>query len=479
MNNTRRRLHKSALALSLAAILTVGNAFVPAHATPANFDRDPNPIDLGYMDFPMSRQDSDFIANQLDPVQLHLPKQTGERPAYDDFFRPRINVDPWFFDDQAEAVKHELGDVIDVRESIYGQVWYPASRSYQFRYRSTDSRGYPMIASAILVVPPHATPNKNVFVWAQPINAVGADCGVVAAMNRPSWGTIDTFAAVGILPALRAGHPVLLPDSTGPRNSYVINRLSSHVILDGIRMTRKQREFQLDKSKFVVMGISHGGLQTGYTAAEQPYYAPELKNVITRFVIHEGAPDLLKLAQSFGLYGNMANYPTIYGSFFISYLIAAAREYGDQLPYFKDWLTEDGVKELKKQRSTCLPWSTAMGVGVRLPELFKDGFYESKTFRTLMQIAKDNSLIYYPGVPQVPTLLVHGTADTILYQHKEDSYLAEKWCKAGANVGYQEIPLGDHGTTIAASAPYVVQVVSDGLNEKPAPNQCGKKIRFR
>lgn len=382
------------------------------------------------------------------------------------------------FDDPAAAAQHDLGDVIEVRESLYGQVWYPASRSYQFRYRSTDSRGYPMVASAILVIPPQATPDKNVFVWAQPINAVSADCGIVAAMNRPSWGTIDTVVVAAILPALAAGHPVLLPDSTGPRNSYAINRLSSHVILDAIRMTRKQREFQLDKSKFVVLGISHGGLQMGYAAAEQPYYAPELTNAITRFVVHEGAPDLIKLAQSFGLYGNLSTYPAIYGSFFMGYLISTAREYSDKLPHFKNWLTKEGMRQLKQQRSTCLPWSTSMGVGVHLPKLFKDGFYKSKTFRTLLQIAKDNSLIYYPGVPRVPTLFVHGTADTILYQHKEDSYLAGKWCAASANVGHQEIPLGDHGTTIAASAPYVMHVVSDGLKEKPAPNQCGKKIRY-
>ena len=48
------------------------------------------------MKFPMSGQDSESIANQLDPVKLRLPEQTGKRPGYDDFFRPRINVDPWF-----------------------------------------------------------------------------------------------------------------------------------------------------------------------------------------------------------------------------------------------------------------------------------------------------------------------------------------------------------------------------------------------
>lgn len=155
----------------------------------------------------MSRQDSESIANQLDPVKLRLPEQTGKRPGYDDFFRPRINVDPWFFDDPAAAAQHDLGDVIEVRESLYGQVWYPASRSYQFRYRSTDSRGYPMVASAILVIPPQATPDKNVFVWAQPINAVSADCGIVAAMNRPSWGTIDTVVVAAILPRWQRATP--------------------------------------------------------------------------------------------------------------------------------------------------------------------------------------------------------------------------------------------------------------------------------
>lgn len=476
MFDTRRRFQKSAVALSLVAVLTAGMGLSPANATPANFDRDPNPIDLGYMDFPMSRQDSDFIANQLDPVDLYLPEKTGERPGYSDFFRPRINVDPWFFDDPVKAAEYELGDVIETRESLYGQVWYPGSRNIQIRYRSTDSRGYPMIASALLVIPPHATPNSNVFVWAQPINAVGADCGVVAAMNRPSWGSFDTLAGVGAVPALAAGFPVLLPDSTGPRNSYVINRLSSHVILDGIRMTRKQTEFQLNDSKFVVLGISHGGLQVGYTAAEQPYYAPELTDVINRFVIHEGAPDLIKLAQSFGLYGNMAEYPAFYGGFFISYLISAAREYGDKVPYFEQWLTDYGREQLKKHRSLCLPFNTVAGAGVRLPEFFKEGFYESKTFRTLMQVAKDNSLMYYPGTPKVPTMFVHGTTDGILYQHKDDKFLWNKWCDAGANVGYLEIPFGTHFTTIRRSVPQITSFLVAGLKEEPAENMCGKVL---
>jgi len=46
------------------------------------------------MDFPTSRQDSDFIANQLDPVDLYLPEKTGERPGYSDFSVPALTLTP-------------------------------------------------------------------------------------------------------------------------------------------------------------------------------------------------------------------------------------------------------------------------------------------------------------------------------------------------------------------------------------------------
>ncbi|MCP6407001.1 hypothetical protein NL481_28795, partial [Klebsiella pneumoniae] len=74
----------------------------------------------------------------------------------------------------------------------------------------------------------------------------------------------------------------------GANNIYAINRVASHVILDSMRMVHEQHDFPLAKSHFVSLGASHGGMMTGYTAAEQPYYAPDLTAYVNQFVVNEG-----------------------------------------------------------------------------------------------------------------------------------------------------------------------------------------------
>lgn len=476
MVGNRRQPLVVALALALVAVLTIGFGVNVASADPLARDRDPKPLNLGNPGLSMTREESQFIAKQLKPVRRHLPKLKAPRPTYPDMYRPRVNVDPWLADNPARAQRYKLGDVIDVRQSLYSQIGFPGVRTYQIRFRSTDSRGYPMIASALLMIPLLATPNKNVFVWNQPINGSGADCGVTAALNRPSTGNFDTIMTELVTPVLQLGYPVLMPDGMGPRNSYAINRMSSHVVLDAMRMVHKQKKFELSKSKFVVMGISHGGLMTGYAAMEQGAYAPELTKYINQFIVHEGAPDLIKMAHQFGLFGHLSKVPSPYGGFFISFLTGAVREYADKVPLYTEWMNEWGRTNFKVHRSTCLPFNLQLGFGQMIPTYFKDGFMESKTFRNMMQIAKDNSMIYYPGLPKVPVLLIHGSADEIIYQHKDDRYMFEKWCRAGVNAVYQEIPLGDHFTTVALSSPRVIVQVLLSLNDVPQIPMCGGKV---
>lgn len=476
MTGSRRTLLTITTSLTLVAALAVGMGVSVADANSLTNDIETHPINLGDMHFPMSRSDSQFIANQLQPVKRQQPELKTPRPGYSDFFSPNINVDPWLADNPVRAARYRKGDVIDIRESDHTQLWFPGVKGYQVLFRSTDSRGYPMIASAMLMIPPKATPNKNVLVWNQPINASGADCGIVASMNRPSTGFLNTPLVKNISPALRAGYPVLMPDGMGPRNAYAINRLASHIILDAMRMVHKQQKFELSKSKFVVIGISHGGLMTGYAAVEQGAYAPELTRYINQFIIHEGAPDLIKLAQNFGLYGDLGKFPTPWGGFLTSYFIGAVRENGDLLRLHEAWLNESGRRAYRAHSSMCLPWNLFAGMGSSIPTYYKDGYMRSKTFRTMMQIAKDNSMIYFPGMPKVPVMLLHGTTDQILYLHKEDEYLFNKWCKAGVNAVYQEIPLGDHFSTIGLSAPRVIYRIMQALENIPQKSGCGGKI---
>lgn len=216
-------------------------------------------------------------------------------------------------------------------------------------------------------------------------------------------------------------------------------------------MVHQQHDFPLQQSHFVSMGISHGGLQTGYTAVEQPNYAPELAPYIEQYIVNEGAPDFIKLAHSMGLYGQVSNVPSAWGGFLVSFLIGMMREYGDLLPHMEQWLTPYGKKLIKANRNLCMPFTLAAGGGGIFKYLVKDGFFRSKTFKTALRIAKDSSSFYNPTIPTSPILLVHGKFDGILYQAEQDEVLWQRYCNAGANAVYEKIPFTGHMMTPGVS----------------------------
>ena len=215
---------------------------------------------------------------------------------------------------------------------------------------------------------------------------------------------------------------------------------------------------------------------TGYTAAEQPYYAPDLTAYVNQFVVNEGAPDLIKLAHSFGLYGELQNAPSVYGSFLMSFVVGAAREYPDLLPHLYQWFTPYGKAVVKGNRSICTPLTFAVGPGVPIKNIVKEGFFASQTFKNMLQIAKYSSSFYYPGTPKVPTLLIHGALDEILFQADQDKALWQRYCKAGSNVVYEQVPGTGHFITPAVSFPrMVIQSVKSLEGNHQTPN-CSNPV---
>lgn len=440
----------------LAAVLVAGSGVAVAHAS--GFDVAKKPLDLGHTDVPMTIAQSEYIAHQLRPVPYKVKLKKAAHPAMPNWVKSDLPDDPFMRDDALHYVRkgYKQGQVIRKRKSLWSQAYYPGSRSIQYAFVSYDSRGYPMTATATLVVPPHAKPNASVLQWNQFINSSGPKCKVTTQLNQPnSWGIVNNPIQM-MVAALLLGHPVLLTDAEGPRNSYAINRLASHVLLDSMRMVHQQKDFPLHKSHFVALGVSHGGLQTGYAAAEQPYYAPELTSYIDQFIVNEGAPDFIKLAHSMGLYGDLSAAPSPYGGFLVSFLIGAIREYPDIVPRMDYWLTSYGKALIAANRNVCMPFTLAAGGAGMMRYIVKDGFFRSQTFKDMMQIAKDSSSFYYPGNPKVPTLLIHGKLDEILYQADQDKALWQRYCQAGTNTVYQQVPLSGHFITPGVSFPRMV-----------------------
>lgn len=477
MSYKGRRIGHTALSLCVTVALTAGVGCGVASAT--TFDAAKKPLDLGETQVGMTIEQSEYIAHQLKPVPLKLKLKKGPRPPIPEWAKSRVKPKGFFANDAWHYVRKgfRAGHVMRKREARWVKGYFPiAARGVQYAYVSYDSRGYPMTATATLVIPHNLKPNANVMEYNQFINSSGPNCSVTTQLNQLlSWGMMtSTVQMIGV--ALALGYPVLLPDGDGANNIYAINRVTSHVILDSMRMVHQQHDFPLAQSHFVSLGASHGGMMTGYAATEQPYYAPDLTSYINQFIVNEGAPNLIKLAHSFGLYGERQNAPSAYGSFLMSFVVGAAREYPDLLPHLEQWLTPYGKALIMGNRSICTPLTFAVGPGVPIKNIVKEGFLQSQTFKTMMQIAKYSSSFYYPGNPKVPTLLIHGTLDEILYQAEQDKALWQRYCKAGVNVVYEQVPGTGHFITPAVSFPRMVVQSASSLAGRVQTPRCDNPV---
>lgn len=468
LTRTSRITISLAVVLGLVIPMGVGLAVADVNIT----DRDPHPLRMPQITTPMTVNDSLYIAKQLKPVRKHLPQKMGEKKHASELFTSTKGVDKWYEHSTASLRKYALGGVVKKRQSPVKYLTFPGAETTQYAFRTTDSQGYPVLGTATLVVPLVTRPKARIFVWAHPLNSAGAHCILGTQMQKGITSVVNVTTSF-LEAVLAQGHPVLIPDATGIENAYVMNRLASHITLDSMRMVRQQRDYKkLHEMDFVLAGLSHGALTMGYVAVEQPDYAPELTPAIKQIIVHEGAPDLLKLGHHFGFYGDTAERPSIYTGFLVAYLIGMVREYPVALRHVEEWLTDEGKQAIKTSRNMCGTVNLSVGLGRKVPDYFKKGFFTSRTFRTIMQITKDNSAIYYPGVPSVPVLLVHGTGDLILYQAREDELLHRRWCAANVNSVYQRIPLGMHFTTPPVSQPRVYLTTFAALNGVEQKPHC-------
>ena len=94
------------------------------------------------------------------------------------------------------------------------------------------------------------------------------------------WSTVATQIDMALMvPMLKQGYYVVSPDYEGPKSTFTVGRQSGKATLDSIRAILKSNKFTGIKSdaKVAMWGYSGGSLASGWAAALQPKYAPELK----------------------------------------------------------------------------------------------------------------------------------------------------------------------------------------------------------
>lgn len=403
---------------------------------------------------------ADELAAQLPPVPLTVPLKRSPKPTPSRTFAPTALTEQFFRDDQSLA-QGKPGTLVGKRVVDNNFSSISSSTTYQLRFRTRDSRGYPMLGTATLIIPNRLITN-NIFVYNAFVDAAGQQCSPgqmlanVNVMDAPGLFNIVVAQSVAA-----AGVPVLMPDVSGPYGGFTINRMSSHVVADSMRAT--MRAFpQFKKSFFDLFGISGGAIVNGYFAANQPYYAPELTKHIKRVVVVAGAWNMISQGHFFGLY-DKDQLSTPYTSFLLASMIGMMREYPKEMqPLWDTYLTPHGKTLFSQAKNRCLAGAVTVGINSSRSDILKPSVNKSRVFTTMVKAGKDASVLYYPGVPKTKVLIVRGMADEMLPQWAEENRVIEKWRKKGTNVTRVLLP-AEHLTVAGMGSSIVASIIASDL----------------
>ena len=365
-----------------------------------------------------------------------------------------------FYAQPANIAKYKPGQIIRVRGRANPPAFFDV-RTYQIKFRSTDSQGKPIAAVTTLLVPHNKRPNGPLLSFEHIDNAVGLEC----APSQALW-TQDPNLTIREAPALnvvlRQGWTIAIPDHLGPRSSYGAAKLGGQITLDNIRAVQAFRAANVAHSRVALAGYSGGGMAAAWAAALAPKYAPELKLVGAAY---GGVPmNLIKMAEGLGY----TNPHPAFGLAFAA-AIGLSREYPQQIPMLK-YLSPLGWRMFSEMRNACTNDILRIGAGHSAKQVATGGIqvFENRTARGVVE---ENSLSMYPGVPRVPIFEWHSPTDVLIPVSSID-YTKRRYCSAGAKVQTLLTPSPDHLSAAVSGLLPALQYRPDRFNGRPAPSNC-------
>lgn len=390
------------------------------------------------------------------------------KPLYDN-----QKLGKFFHVNKQELASKANGTLIRYRD--VPNVLYPASRTLQFVFKSTNSHGHPIAASAVVVRPHQMRKNRPVMVYNDFINSLGVKC-------QPSFGFAATAHTVahmgknkdyqgeitnrnGIAQAVASqnaknGIATVFPDFLGLQSAYGANVLGAHITLDAMRAVRRMQSLGLTRSNMVLAGYSGGGMVAAWAAAMAPHYAPKLK--IAGLAAGGFPVDLVWMGLTMGNNRNPG-----FGIAMAS-LLGLEREYPHHMNVYQR-LNRHGRTLAHRHRNACTP---------RLLDAWKN---ESVTTTMRNVIVKHqhrelhvlyrNSLINYRAVPHIP-IFIWGSSNDILVPLSQIKKVARHWCAARPRNRITVVDVGgsDHVTNYALGLGQAIDWVEGRYNNRPVPN---------
>lgn len=310
------------------------------------------------------------------------------------------------------------------------------------------------------------------------VTVLANDCESIDPSYTYQLGAIQTDMVTSVetllLEAyLASGYIVSSPDYEGPEAAFAAGHLEGMAVLDGIRAVKafgSKLGLSSTDPLTVGYGYSGGAIATGWAAALQSTYAPELN---IKGWVAGGLPSnlsaVVELIDNTAFSGFLPDAiaglskPSAYGAQLNPIIDAILTPYGRSLLDFAD--NNCAVRDIFNFPEMSIQSTKVQSLGDQL-------LYEP----TFAAVLRDNVLgINATERPTVPILLFHADQDEIIpYDSARET--ASQWCQQGSSVTFTTYASGGHATTELVGFPEALTFVRNAF-DGTVPTGCSSDTR--
>ncbi|KIW00524.1 uncharacterized protein PV09_07883 [Verruconis gallopava] len=377
----------------------------------------------------------------------------AQEPSTDPFYQPPAGFE-----------STEPGTILknrSINAAFFGVIPDPIE-AYQLLYRTTAVNGS-AIATVTTIFKPWGWSKKDRYIsyhTAYDSSATICDPSYVFQYGSQQWGLIASLERILMEIYLFLGYLVVSPDYEGPDAAFPVGRLEGKAVLDGMRAVNNFASvlgFETNDPMIVGTGYSGGAIATGWAAALQPTYAPELN---VKGWAQGGTPA--------NLTGTLE---TIDGTVFAGFGPAAVvglsqpSTFGAQLkPLINSIVTEAGAEALEFASQQCAVLDLLNFVGQSVQSTKFQSLGTGLLYNPIVADILEQCIIGLDPAetPHVPTFVYHAIKDEII-PYANASSMVNRWCSNGADLQFTTYDAGGHATTLVIALPAVVSFIENAF----------------
>ncbi|PIS50709.1 hypothetical protein CJI97_004236 [Candidozyma auris] len=328
-------------------------------------------------------------------------------PTEDDFYVTPENI-----------TSYKNGEIIASRPApaMIRSIYFPADvkNAWQLKVRSEDSHGNAQAVVTTILEPYDANP-KKVLAYQPAQDSATNDCSPSYSIlfNAPMDTIVLQLEMILIQLGLAKGWYVVVPDYEGFQGAFTAGRQSGQATLDSIRAALHSEDISgiSPDAKVAMTGYSGGTIASGWAAALQPQYAPELKKHLLGAALGGWVTNITLTAE--------ATDGTLFGGLIPNAVNGLLHEYPNLSDLIETELAKNKQSDFLSAGKKCLVTSIFDYMFVKFfsgkdPWATKGwGFFDVPV---VQEVVKNNTAALEEDgpIPEIPLFVYHGTEDEIV-----------------------------------------------------------------